>query len=171
MTVLRACVHYIDIFTDRSGRLLAWLVLAMALLTTFVVVLRYGFSSGSIMAQEAVTYMHGCLFMLGTAYALKSGAHVRVDIFYRNFSARGRAWVNSIGGIVFLMPLCVFIGFASWNYVAESWFILETSPEPGGIPAVFLLKSLLPLMAVNLFLQGLAETLRNALVLMEEPVA
>ena len=171
MNVLRACVHYIDIFTDRCGRLLAWLVLAMALLTTVVVVLRYGFNTGSIMAQEAVTYMHGCLFMLGAAYALKSGAHVRVDIFYRNFSERGRAWVNSLGGIVFLMPLCAFIGVSSWSYVTESWAILETSPEPGGIPAVFLLKSLLPLMAVNLFLQGLAETLRSTLVLVEEPGA
>ncbi len=171
MNMLRACVHYIDIFTDRCGRLLAWLVLAMALLTTVVVVLRYGFNTGSIMAQEAVTYMHGCLFMLGAAYALKSGAHVRVDIFYRNFSERGRAWVNSLGGIVFLMPLCAFIGVSSWSYVTESWAILETSPEPGGIPAVFLLKSLLPLMAVNLFLQGLAETLRSTLVLVEEPGA
>ena len=171
MNVLRACVHYIDIFTDRCGRLLAWLVLAMALLTTVVVLLRYGFNTGSIMAQEAVTYMHGCLFMLGAAYALKSGAHVRVDIFYRNFSERGRAWVNSLGGIVFLMPLCAFIGVSSWSYVTESWAILETSPEPGGIPAVFLLKSLLPLMAVNLFLQGLAETLRSALVLVAEPGA
>ena len=171
MNVLRACVHYIDIFTDRCGRLLAWLVLAMALLTTVVVLLRYGFNTGSIMAQEAVTYMHGCLFMLGAAYALKSGAHVRVDIFYRSFSERGRAWVNSLGGIVFLMPLCAFIGVSSWSYVTESWAILETSPEPGGIPAVFLLKSLLPLMAVNLFLQGLAETLRSALVLVAEPGA
>ena len=171
MNVLRACVHYIDIFTDRCGRLLAWLVLAMALLTTIVVVLRYGFNTGSIMAQEAVTYMHGCLFMLGAAYALKSEAHVRVDIFYRNFSERGRAWVNSLGGIVFLMPLCAFIGVSSWSYVTESWAILETSPEPGGIPAVFLLKSLLPLMAVNLFLQGLAETLRSTLVLVDEPGA
>jgi TRAP-type mannitol/chloroaromatic compound transport system permease small subunit len=169
MTVLRACVHYIDTFTDRCGRLLAWLVLGMALLTTFVVVLRYGFNTGSIMAQEAVTYMHGCLFMLGAAYAMKSDAHVRVDIFYRNFTPRARAWVNSIGGIVFLLPLCAFIGFSSWSYVTESWSIYETSPEPGGIPAVFLLKSLLPLMAINLSLQGLAEILRSALVLVEGP--
>ena len=167
MPVLHACVHYIDAFTDRSGRLLAWLALSMALVTALIVVLRYGFSIGSIMAQEAVIYMHGCLFMLGAAYALKSGAHVRVDIFYRDFSPRTRAWVNSLGAIVFLLPLCVFIGFASWNYVAESWAIREISPEPGGIPAVFMLKSLLPLMACNLFLQGLAETLRNALVLVE----
>ena len=171
MPALRACVHYMDIITDRTGRLLAWLVLAMALLTTTVVVLRYGFNIGSIMAQEGVTYMHACLFMLGAAYALKSGAHVRVDIFYRNFSPRTRAWVNSIGGIVFLMPLCAFIFFSSWNYVSESWIVRETSPEPGGIPAVFLLKSVIPLMALNLFLQGLAEILRNALVLVEDPTA
>ena len=171
MPVLRACVHYIDIFTDRSGRLLAWLVLVMALLTTVVVVMRYGFNTGSIMAQEAVIYMHGCLFMLGMAYALKSGAHVRVDIFYRNFSPRAQAWVNSLGGIVFLMPLCAFIGFSSWNYVNESWLVRETSADPGGIPAVFLLKSIIPLMALNLFLQGLAETLRSAILLVEEQVA
>jgi len=169
MPVLRSLVHYIDIFTDRSGRLLAWLVLGMALLTTVIVVMRYGFNAGSIMTQEAVVYMHGCLFMLGTAYALKSEAHVRVDIFYRNFSPRTRAWVNSLGGIVFLLPLCAFIGFSSWTYVTESWLIRETSPEPGGIPAVFLLKSIIPLMALNLFLQGLAEILRNALLLVEEP--
>ena len=171
MPALRACVHYMDIITDRTGRLLAWLVLAMALLTTTVVVLRYGFNIGSIMAQEGVTYMHACLFMLGAAYALKSGAHVRVDIFYRNFSPRTRAWVNSVGGIVFLMPLCAFIFFSSWNYVSESWIVREASPEPGGIPAVFLLKSVIPLMALNLFLQGLAEILRNALVLVEDPTA
>jgi TRAP-type mannitol/chloroaromatic compound transport system permease small subunit len=168
MSLLHALVHYIDNFTDRSGRLLAWLALFMALITALIVVLRYGFNIGSIMAQETVVYMHGCLFMLGTAYALKSGAHVRVDIFYRSFSPRARAWVDSLGGIVFLLPLCVFIGFASWNYVTESWAVREISPEPGGIPAVFLLKSLIPLMAINLFLQGLAEVLRAALILVEE---
>jgi TRAP-type mannitol/chloroaromatic compound transport system permease small subunit len=165
MPVLRALVHYIDIFTEHSGRLLAWLVVAMALLTTVIVVMRYGFNVGSMMGQEAVIYMHGSLFMLGTAYALKSGAHVRVDIFYRNFSPRAQAWVDSLGGIVFLMPLCAFIGFSSWNYVSESWSIREASSQPGGIPAVFLLKSIIPLMAFNLFLQGLAETLRSAMSL------
>ncbi|MEM8659602.1 MAG: TRAP transporter small permease subunit [Pseudomonadota bacterium] len=167
MPLLRSLVYYIDLYIDWTGRTVAWLALAMALLTTVVVVMRYGFDVGSIMAQEAVTYMHGCFFMLGAAYALKSGAHVRVDIFYRSFSPRARAWVNAVGGIVFLLPLCVFIAFASWNYVSESWAIYETSPEPGGIPAVFLLKSVILLMAFNLFLQGTAETLRNANTLVE----
>lgn len=167
MPVLHACVHYIDSFTDRCGRLLAWLALGMALLTTLIVVLRYVFDIGSIAAQESVIYMHGSLFLLGAAYALKTGAHVRVDIFYHNFSARTRAWVDSVGGIVFLLPLCAFILASSWDYASESWTMRETSAEPGGIPAVFLLKSLVPLMALNLALQGLAEVLRNALILVE----
>lgn len=167
MSTLHALVRAIDRFTDYSGRLLAWFSLFMALLTSVIVVMRYGFNLGSITAQEAVIYMHGCLFMLGAAFALKAGSHVRVDIFYQRFSPRSKAWVNSLGGIIFLLPLCIFIFGVSWNYVLESWAIRESSPEPGGIPAVFLLKSLLPMMAANLLVQGVAETLRNALVLIE----
>lgn len=167
MNILHALVRYIDAFTDLSGRWLAWLSMGMAILTALIVLLRYGFNLGSITSQEAVIYMHGCLFMLGAAYTLKTDGHVRVDILYRNFSDRTRAWVNSLGGIVFLIPLCLFILGVSWNYVVESWVIREVSPEPGGIPAVFLLKSLLPLMALNLLLQGIAETVRNAITLVE----
>ncbi|MEH6567974.1 MAG: TRAP transporter small permease subunit [Halioglobus sp.] len=168
MSTLHAVVRSIDAFTDYSGKLLAWLSLLMAALTALIVVLRYGFNIGSITSQEAVIYMHGTLFMLGAAYTLKTEGHVRVDIFYQRFSNRTRAWVNSLGGIVFLLPLCLFIFGVSWNYVVESWAIRETSPEPGGIPAVFLLKTLLPVMALNLLLQGTAETLRNALFLVED---
>jgi len=167
MALLSFAVRTIDHFTDACGRLLAWLLLAMALLTTTVVVLRYGFNSGTIMGQEAIIYLHGCAFMLGAAYTLKHDGHVRVDIFYRRFSPRGQAWINAIGGIVFLMPLCGFIAVSSWDYVEASWIIRETSAEAGGIPGVFLLKSLLPLLALNLFLQALAETLRNAAILVE----
>jgi TRAP-type mannitol/chloroaromatic compound transport system permease small subunit len=167
MPVLHACVRLIDTFTERCGRLLAWLILGMALLTTLVVVLRYGFNVGAILAQESVIYMHGAVFLLGAAYALKAGAHVRVDIFHRNFSVRAKAWIEAIGGIVFLLPLCAFILVSSADYVSESWAMQEASAEPGGIPAVFLLKSLIPVMAVNLALQGIADVLRNALLLVE----
>lgn len=165
MEGLRALVQAIDRFTDLTGRALAWLVLAMGLLTALIVIMRYGFNYNSIFAQELVTYFHGCLFMLGAAYALKQGAHVRVDIFYRNFNPRARAWVDALGGIVFLMPFCLFVAGVSWQFVSDSWAITEVSPEPGGIPAVYLLKTLIPLMALNLLLQGLAETLRCALTL------
>jgi len=167
MRTLHHLVNVIDGFTDRCGRLLAWLLLGMALLTAVIVVLRYGFNIGSIPAQEAVTYLHGSVFLLGAAYALKTGAHVRVDIFYRDFTPRRRAWVDSLGGIVFLLPLCLFILLATRGYVAESWSIREVSPEPGGIPAVFLLKTLIPVSAGLLALQGIAEILRNALLLVE----
>lgn len=163
-TQLRRCI---DCFTDWTGRILVWFTLAMMLILCLVVVLRYGFDIGAIALQEAVTYLHGCVFMLGIAYTLKLGGHVRVDIFYRRFSPRAQAWVNSLGGILFLLPLCVYIFFISWDFVAQSWQIREVSTEPGGIPAVFLLKTLIPLMALNLGLQALAEVLRSAQVLIE----
>ncbi len=165
MGAVQRLIHTIDTFTDFSGRWLAWLSLAMALLTAIIVVARYGFDTGSIAAQEAVTYLHASLFTLGAAYTLKHGGHVRVDIFYREFSPRTRAWVNAVGGIVFLLPLCLFILGISWHYVTESWAIREGSPDAGGIPAVFLLKSLMPALALTLLLQAVSEVLRNALSL------
>lgn len=167
MAFLKRCVHYIDLFTEGCGRVLMWLGFGMAVITALIVLLRYGMGIGSIMLQESVIYMHGALFLLGAAYALKNSAHVRVDIFYRDFSARTQAWVNSLGGIVFLLPLCVFILVSSWDYVGESWSMRETSADPGGIPAVFVLKTLIPAGAICLALQGIAEVLRSMLTLVE----
>ena len=155
----------IDAFTDATGRVLAWLSLVMMLVLCLVVALRYGFEIGSVALQETVTYLHGTIFMLGAAYTLKRDGHVRVDIFYHTFSPRAKAWVNSLGGIIFLLPLCVYIFMVSLDFVRQSWLIHEVSSEPGGLPAVFLLKTLIPLMAANLGLQALAEILRNARLL------
>ena len=160
---MQSLLQHIDSFTERSGALLAWLSLFMAVLVGGIVVMRYGFNAGSVASQELVTYFHATLFTLGAAYALKTGAHVRVDIFYRHFSPRTQAWVNALGGIVFLVPVCLFTVGVSWQYVAEAWAIREVSAEAGGIPAIFLLKTLIPLFALNLLLQGVAETLRNTL--------
>ena len=102
---------------------------------------------------------------------LGQGGHVRVDIFYRRFSERGKAWVNCVGSILFLVPFCLFLVGISWAFVAQSWQILEGSPDPGGIHGVFLLKTLIPLMALNLLLQCLAELARNLLVLVDAPGA
>jgi len=155
-------LRVLDSFVLRTGRILAWCSLAMALFTSAVVILRYGFATGSIALQETITYLHGSMFMLGVAYALKVGAHVRVDIFYRNFNERTKAWVDALGGILFLLPLCVAIIVLSWDYVADAWRIREVSPEPGGIPYLYLLKTLLPLMALNLGIAAIADVLRNA---------
>ncbi|EED36572.1 trap-type transport system, small permease component [Luminiphilus syltensis NOR5-1B] len=143
------------------GRAIAWLVPAMALLTFIIVVMRYGFSTGAMAAQEAVLYMHSAVFMLGAAYTLAADEHVRVDILYHRFSPRGRTWVNVIGHVIFTLPICALICFSSLDYVTSSWSIRETSAETGGIPAVFLLKTLIPIMATLLAAQALIEIVRG----------
>jgi TRAP-type mannitol/chloroaromatic compound transport system permease small subunit len=156
----------LDTFTLFTGKSIAWLTLVMVLATCVVVILRRGFDIGSIALQESVTYMHAAVFLLGMAYALKRGAHVRVDIFYRRFNAHQKAWIDSLGCLLFLLPLAIFTGLISWDFVLGSWAIREGSTDAGGVGAVYLLKALIPLMAITLVLQACAELLRNLLLLM-----
>ncbi len=165
---MQLLIRLIDNLTETIGKFINSFALLMALITTVLVVGRYGFNMGSIALQELVIYLHASLFLLGAAYGLKHGAHVRVDIFYQRFSPRQRAWVDSVGAIVFLLPLTAFIGFVSWEFVSHSWAIREVSSDTGGIPAVFLLKSLITAFALTLFLQGIAEVLRNLLYLLAD---
>lgn len=139
---------------------MAWLTFLMAAVTVCIVVVRYVLDEGTIALQESVVYMHGITFMLGIAYALKEGAHVRVDVIYSRLSADAKARIDLVGHLIFLVPTCTAILYFSTNYVARSWHVMEGSPEVGGIPAVFLLKTLIPLMAGTLLLQGLAEVAR-----------
>lgn len=144
-----------------TGRLVAWLLLLMMLLTCLVVVLRYAFNIGSIGLQESVVYLHGCVFMLGISYTLKRNAHVRVDILYQKFSDKQKALVDLFGCLVFLFPFCIFVGYDSAEFVRFSWRLLESSAEPGGLPGVYLLKSLIPILAITLLVQGISEFLKN----------
>lgn len=146
-----------------AGRLLSWLTLLMVLTTFAVVVLRYAFNIGWITMQESVNYMHAMVFMLGAAYAYRHAAHVRVDIFYNRFAPTTRAWIDLFGNIVFLIPVCVFIIWISLDYVAVSWRIREGSGETGGLPLVYVLKTVIPLAAGLLIVQALADTLRQVL--------
>ncbi len=155
----------IDSLNEWIGRAVAWLTLAMVLVTCTVVILRYAFNSGSIALQESITYLHALVFMLGAAYTLRHDGHVRVDIFYRKFGQRGRAWVDLLGALLLLLPVCGFILWVSWDYVASSWALREGSQEVGGLPLVYLLKSVIPAMAILMILQGIAQALRSVLVL------
>lgn len=158
----------IDRVVDGIGRTVAWLNLGMVVVTCVVVVLRYAFDTGAIYLQESVVYMHGAAFLCGLAYALRHDAHVRVDLLYSRMPEIRKAIVNLVGHVVLLMPLCTTIVIVSWPYAAESWAVLEGSPEVAGIPAVFLLKTLIPVSAFLLLLQaaslavGEAVTLRRA---------
>jgi len=166
-----AIVTYIDTFSEYTGRAISWLCLLMVLLSCLIVVLRYGFNIGSVALQESLTYLHATVFLLGAAYTLKNDGHVRVDIFYRDYSERGKAWVNTFGSLVFLLPMSLMLLISSWDYTLRSWEILESSPHANGIPALFLLKSLIPICAVTLMLQSVAEILRGMLKLTSQPLA
>lgn len=139
------------------GRACAWLTLFLVLGTACVVVLRYAFGIGATALQEAVMYAHALTFMGTAAWALQRGAHVRVDIFYQNFSARKQALVNISGHLFLLLPMCLFLGWNSWGYVANSWAMQETSGETGGLGFMYLQKSIILLLVVSLLLQGVAD--------------
>lgn len=158
---------FIDGLNEWIGRGVAWCTLAMVLVTFAIVVLRYVFDIGSIAMQESITYFHAAVFMLGAAYALKAEAHVRVDIFYHRWNARRRALVNLAGTLVFLFPVAALLFITSLDYVAASWSVLEASREPGGLPWVYLLKTVIPVTAVLIALQGLALVLRSIVILRE----
>lgn len=162
---LQRLADRVDGFGEWSGRAIAWLTLAMVLIQFLVVVLRYGFNIGSIATQESITYLHALVFMLGAAYTLKREGHVRVDIFYRNMSDRRRAWVDLLGTLLLLAPTFVFLFFVSWTTVVNSWSRLEGSPEAGGLPLVFLLKSIMLVMPLLMLVQSISLVARNLLIL------
>ena len=157
--------HTADGLYDRLSHLLggatAWLVYLMAAITVSVVVLRYILGEGSIALQESITYIHAAHFMLGASYALKRGAHVRVDVFYIRMSPIAQAWIDCLGTLVFLLPMSIFTSWMSVDYVASSWQIREGSPDPGGLPIVYLLKTLIPIMGVCLVIEAISQLTGN----------
>jgi TRAP-type mannitol/chloroaromatic compound transport system permease small subunit len=154
----------IDFLNEHVGRLMAWTALLMVLTQFVVVVMRYVFGIGSVVMQEAIVYMHACIFLLAAGYTLRHNSHVRCDIFYADAPKRRRAWIDLIGVLVFLFPMCALIGWFAWPYVVASWQVLEVSQEGRlGIPGVYLLKTTILLFAALVTLQGLALGIRSLL--------
>jgi TRAP-type mannitol/chloroaromatic compound transport system permease small subunit len=156
-----------DRISEVVGRLTAWLTVFMVLMTGIVVVMRYAFDAGFIWMQESVVWMHAAVFMLGAAYTLRHEEHVRVDIFYRGMGARRQAIVDLLGVVLFLLPVCGFLAYSSYDFAAAAWSMREITREPGGLPypAIPLLKSLVMVMPVTLVLQGVSMILRSLLIL------
>jgi TRAP-type mannitol/chloroaromatic compound transport system permease small subunit len=147
------------------GRAAAWLVLAVVLLQFALVIARYLFGFGWAWLTESVIYAHATVFMLVAAWTLHIGGHVRVDIFYAEASARAKALVELIGALLLLLPFMFVLIWLSVPYAARSWSILEHSQEASGLPIVFVLKTLIPLFAALMALQGLAQAIRAAAAL------
>jgi TRAP-type mannitol/chloroaromatic compound transport system permease small subunit len=165
MHFLAGFVRGIDRLNDLIGRAVSWLTLAMVLTTFFVVVARYGFAWGRIWIQESYVWMHGAVFMLAAAYTLLHDGHVRVDVFYRPANERFKAWVNLVGVFVLLLPTVLVVLYYTIPYVHSSWIRLEMSREAGGLPGLFLYKTIIPIFCVLMALQGLAMAGRSILVL------
>jgi len=155
--------NLIDRFSDMTGRATAWLTLFMVITTFVIVVMRYAFDVALIWLHESVTWMHATVFMVGAAYTLRREEHVRVDIFYREMSARRRAWVDVLGVVFLLLPMCGVLGAEAWDFVAVSWSLAEASRESGGLPYPLLplLKTVLVIMPAAVALQGVSLVLHS----------
>lgn len=149
------------------GRTIPWCTLGMVLVTFLIVVLRYVFERGWVWMQEIVIYLHAFTFLLAAGYALSRDAHVRVDIFYRPASSRRKAWINLLGCAFLLVPMCAVLFYQSLPYVFASWSVLEGSKDGGGLEAVFLLKTAIPLFCLLLFAQAVA-TMRQCVSLLRD---
>lgn len=159
----------IDALNEWIGRATSWLVLLMVLVAAYNAVARYlgrwvGLNLSSNAYLEAQWYLFSLVFLLGAAYTLRRGGHVRVDVLYGRFSRRRRAWIDLIGTAALLLPFCLFVLYVSWPSVRNSWAVREGSPDPGGLPR-YPIKTMILVAFLLLVLQGIAEVLRNVEIL------
>lgn len=158
--MISSLIQRLDGFAEKTGNLLAALPLLLVLVQFLVVVMVYVFSTGSIQLQESLQYINAMMFLGGAGYTAFRDEHVRVDLFYCNFSERGKAWVNFLGTLLLLVPFLILFWHATIPYVADSWSIMESSVEASGLPFVYLLKSTLLLFALTMSLHAAADLLR-----------
>ena len=159
-SAMLALADRIDRLNTAIGRAAAWLALVIVVLQFALVVARYVFGFGSIWLTETVVYANAALFLLAAAWTLRAGGHVRVDVFYAHATGRRRALIDLIGALALLLPFALVLLWLGWPYAARSWAILERSQETSGLPLVFGLKTLIPLFALLMALQGVAQAIR-----------
>lgn len=165
MRMLAWFVHAVDRLNGAIGLTASWLMLPVVLIAFAVVVLRYVAGKGYPWLQESYIWMHGIAFMLAAAWVLREGGHVRVDLFYRRWNARTRAWMDLAGVFVFMLPMLTVILYVSWPLLQRSWRIAEKSPTADGLTHLYLLKSMVAVFCVLLILQGLALAARCVLTI------
>ena len=165
---LKAIVRIIGALNEFVGRSVAWLTTALVVLVCFDVIVRYVFNDTAAWIMELEWHLFALIFLLGAGYALKHDRHVRVDLFYTKFSKREKAWVNLIGGFVFLIPWCLIVIKYSFDYALESYNDNEMSPDPGGLPARYFIKFAITIGMSLLLLQGIATLAESILVLMNK---
>jgi TRAP-type mannitol/chloroaromatic compound transport system permease small subunit len=156
MEAIRTLSRWIDAINEWAGRGVAWVTLGLVVVVFIDVVMRYLFNTSFVFTQELEWHLFGFIFLIGAGYTLLKDGHVRVDIIYQRLGLKGRAWINFFGVLLFLIPGCIMVISTSWKFTANSFAILEGSPDPGGIPLRFLIKGCIPAGFVLLLLQGIS---------------
>ena len=170
---LRRLARKIDAFQERFGRTVSWLMLAMVVVVFTDVVLRYAFAFSTVFTQEMEWHLFGIVYLLAAGYVMLWDEHIRVDIIYSKLSRRKRAWIDFLFLFIFFFPSCILVLVTTWPFVKASFLVNEGSPDPGGVPARWLLKGVILLGFALLAVQGVSEAIKNFFWAMgwEEPEA
>jgi TRAP-type mannitol/chloroaromatic compound transport system permease small subunit len=154
-------VRTIDRFTDTTGVWIAWLNLPLVVVVAWEVIARYAFNAPTIWSFDVTYMLYGTIFMLGAAYALHKGAHIRTDFFYEKWSDRTRGVVDSISYLVFFFPSIIMLLVASWGEAWYAYTINEVSEQTPWRPILWPYKGVVPLTCVLLLIQGISETIKS----------
>jgi TRAP-type mannitol/chloroaromatic compound transport system permease small subunit len=146
---------------SKTGKISSWFSLALVLLISTDVLLRYVFNFSTAALYEMEWHLFAIIFLLASPYTLQKNKHVRVDVFYNNFSKRKKNIIDLIGNIIFLIPFSFIIFYTSLPFVEDSFSILESSPDPGGLPYRFIIKSIIPIAFFLLMMQGILNAIKN----------
>ncbi len=169
-TLFQQLTRHIDTSIEFTGRLTSWLVVFLVLLISYDVAMRYLFHSGSVALQELEWHLFSLIFLIGGAYTLKHDAHVRVDLFYKSHfvSDKGRAWIDFLGNLFFLIPFCLLIITTAWPFMNTAFIHNEASPDSGGLPFRWILKGAIPLAFLMILLQGFSNALKKLAIIMDK---
>ena len=165
MNFLIQISKWIDTLNEYVGRGVAWVTALLVVIIFVDVIMRYTFNTSFVFVQELEWHLFGFIFLIGAGYTLLHDGHVRVDIIYQRLGSKGRAWVNFIGVLIFLIPGCWMVISTSWKFVMNSFALLEGSPDPGGIPLRFIIKGCIPVGFALLLLQGISLGIHSLLQL------
>lgn len=160
----------IDGINERVGRLVAWSTCLLVGVTFVDVVMRYFFNTTFVFTQELEWHVFAFLFLMGAGYTLKIDGHVRVEVFYGKMSKKGKAWIDLIGVLFFLIPSCALFVKTAIPFVLKSYAIMEGSPDPGGIPFRFVLKACIPAGYALILLQGISLGIKSFATIINKPL-
>jgi TRAP-type mannitol/chloroaromatic compound transport system permease small subunit len=165
MVFLENYIKIVDKLNTKLGSIISWITVLLVLVVCYDVFTRYFLNISSVAVQELEWHLFAALFLMGAAHTLKNDGHVRVDLFYSKLKPKGKAAINIIGTVLFLIPFCLLVIFSSKNFVLNSFNLKEISPDPGGLPARYILKAVLPVSFFFVLIQSLSLLFKSILTI------